>query len=52
MKKIALAAVLLAGLFGTGPSASAGEITQCPANICHVCVDENTPVYDVHYCVF
>jgi hypothetical protein len=53
MKRIAVAAVLLAALFGSGEVARAGDVTHpCLPVICHVCVDEGTPVYDVHYCVF
>jgi hypothetical protein len=53
MKKIAVAAVLLAALFGSGEAARAGEVTHpCLPTGCHTCVDQNTPVYDVHYCVF
>jgi len=51
MKKIMIAAVLLAASFGFGESASAGEITHpCLPAICHICVDNQYPF--VHYCVF
>jgi len=52
MRKYAVAAALLAALFGSGQAAHAGVGTQqCLPAICHICVDQETTVYYVHYCV-